>query len=205
MMELIQRDKNRASVIMWSLANEPRSDMKESNKYFKNLVDYVNRVQSPNKLPLTGAIAQEYNTDHFGQYLDVLMINRYFGWYEDVGSTDQIYDKLTGDLHNWIKKFQRPVMVSEYGADSVVGLHRLPDVIFSEEYQTELMKENFRVFDFFRNKNDTRLGNHFIGEMIWNFADFQTHQTLNRVGGNRKVRFIRHIHFNTLNSDKVLT
>jgi len=35
MHELIQRDKNRPSVVMWSLANEPDSSLPEAVPYFK--------------------------------------------------------------------------------------------------------------------------------------------------------------------------
>ena len=67
--------------------------------------------------------------------MDVLCINRYYGWYEDTGHLDTIPYKLTQDLDNWYKRFQRPIIITEYGADTVSGLHTVS--------QNELDKEKF--------------------------------------------------------------
>lgn len=77
---------------------------------------------------------------------------------------------MVQDVHNWITKFNRPVIVSEYGADTVAGLHSSPEFVFTEEYQLEFLREHFKAFD------QLRTNTSFIGEMIWNFADFMTAQ-----------------------------
>jgi beta-glucuronidase len=48
-----------------------------------------------------------------------------------------------------------------------------PEYIWSEEYQVKLLSKHFEAFDQLRNEN----GSFFIGEMIWNFADFNTAQS----------------------------
>src|SRR5699024_8913104 len=95
----------------------------------------------------------------------------------------------------------------EYGADTITGLHTEPSFIFSEDYQTEFMVEYHKSFDALRAKG------FFIGEHIWNFADFMTkqrklklkkssenntdfinlllHTETTRVGGNKKGIFTR--------------
>ena len=78
-----------------------------------------------------------------------------------------------------------PLLITEYGADTVVGMHTLPSYIFTEEYQYELMANHFKAFDASRARGG------FIGEMIWNFADFMTKQQYNRVVGNKKGIFTR--------------
>lgn len=75
--------------------------------------------------------------------------------------------------------------MSEYGADTMPGLHELPEYIWSEEYQKEVLSRHFEAFDQLRNEG------FFIGEFIWNFADFRTAQTFIRVGGNKKGIFTR--------------
>lgn len=72
----------------------------------------------------------------------------------------------------WNKKHNKPVMIGEYGADTIEGLHLLPAYIWSEEYQNELFSKHFKAFDKLR-KNDW-----FIGEFVWNFADFKTAQCI---------------------------
>ena len=76
-------------------------------------------------------------------------------------------------------------MLTEYGADTVSGLHMLPGMVFTEEYQVELMQETFKAFD------AARAEGWFIGEHIWNFADFMTQQEVKRVAGNKKGIFTR--------------
>lgn len=61
-------------------------------------------------------------------------------------------------------------MISEYGADTVSGLHVSPSWMFSEDYQSELLIKHHRAFDQLRSQG------WFIGEHIWNFADFMTAQ-----------------------------
>jgi beta-glucuronidase len=73
-------------------------------------------------------------------------------------------------------------MISEYGTDTIAGLHKLPDVIFSEEYQIEFYKENNRALDDL---------DFIIGEHLWAFADFATSFGLRRFDGNKKGIFTR--------------
>lgn len=72
--------------------------------------------------------------------------------------------------------------MSEYGADTIAGFHQDPPVMFSEEYQCELLKRYHNIFD----KLDF-----VIGEHVWNFADFATKQGVTRVLGNKKGVFTR--------------
>lgn len=77
------------------------------------------------------------------------------------------------------KKYSKPVIISEYGADTLEGLHLLPTFIWTEEFQMELFSKHFEAFDTLRNEG------FFIGEFVWNFADFQTKQgTQHNDGGN---------------------
>ena len=75
-------------------------------------------------------------------------------------------------------------MVSEYGAGTIAGLHEDPPVMFTEDYQTELLMAYFPVFDEYRKK-------FFIGELIWNYADFMIQQSPRTINGNKKGLFTR--------------
>lgn len=56
-------------------------------------------------------------------YVDVICVNSYFSWYHDPGHLEVIPLQLTAQFENWYKTYQKPIIQSEYGADSVPGLH----------------------------------------------------------------------------------
>ncbi len=178
--ELIERDKNHPSVIMWSIANEAATYEEKAKDYFFTLSKRA-RELDPTR-PITIVENSSYNTTQASQYVDVVSINRYFSWYEDPGHLELIEYQLEKDLKNWYNRFKKPIIVTEYGADAISGFHSDPPVMFTEEYQIELLKRYHRVFD--------RL-NFVIGEQVWNFADFMTKQSITRVNGNRKGIFTR--------------
>ncbi|KAG5337921.1 BGLR glucuronidase, partial [Acromyrmex heyeri] len=177
--ELIRRDKNRPSVIMWSLANEPRTQLPQAEEYFMQIA-YHTKAIDPTR-PVTIALARGVQEDKAGQFLDVISFNRYNAWYSNAGRLDMIIDRVQGEAEAWHRKYNKPVLMSEYGADTMP----LPEYVWSEEYQKELFSKHFEAFDRLRHQG------FFIGEFIWNFADFRTAQTYTRVGGNKKGIFTR--------------
>ncbi|KAJ8922925.1 hypothetical protein NQ315_001468 [Exocentrus adspersus] len=181
--EMINRDKNRPSVVMWSAANEPRTQYNESEAYYKEVVAHVKALDASR--PVTVVNSVNATTDHSGQFLDILSFNKYNAWYENPGDLDVIVPDLINEAEAWHQRHNKPVLLTEYGADTLEGLHFLPSYIWSEEYQNDLLSRHFEAFDQLRREG------WFIGEMIWNFADFKTAQTYTRVGGNKKGIFTR--------------
>ncbi|XP_064455225.1 beta-glucuronidase-like isoform X1 [Ornithodoros turicata] len=182
MAEMYQRDKNRPSVVMWSLANEPKSALKEAGPYFHQLAAYVRGLDSSR--PITAALNAGLN-DLAGQYLDVIMHNKYNAWYGDCGSLDVIVLKVVHQFDDLYRHYRKPIMMSEYGAGSIPGLHQDPPFVFTEDYHTALLVRHHIAFDQLRERG------YFIGEHVWNFADFMTDQETTRVDGNRKGIFTR--------------
>jgi len=183
MQELVTRDKNRPSVVMWSVGNEPRSYRNASGHYFGKVANATRALDSTRPITLVTNVG--WDRDFASQHFDIIAINRYFGWYSDSGHTELIHRQMAAELRAWRAARGKPVMVTEYGADTVAGLHMLPGMVFTEEYQAELLQETFKAFD------DVRAEGWFIGEHIWNFADFMTKQEARRVAGNKKGIFTR--------------
>ncbi|MFE4243329.1 beta-glucuronidase [Peribacillus butanolivorans] len=184
MRELIARDKNHPSVVMWSIANEPASEEEGAYEYFKPLVDLTKELD-PQKRPVTIVthLGATHKTDKVAELIDVLALNRYYGWYIDGGDLDSAKAKLREEFTGWNERCPgKPIIMTEYGADTVAGLHDVDPVMFTEEYQVEYLKANHEVFDEFDN---------FVGEQVWNFADFATSQGVMRVQGNKKGIFTR--------------
>lgn len=182
MEELVRRDKNHPSVVMWSVANEPASEMPPAGLYFKELISHTKSLDSSR--PVTFITASNYARDQGAPYVDVVCVNSYFSWYHDPGHTELIRLQLSTQFDNWHGKYQKPIIQSEYGADAVPGLHSDPPMMFTEEYQRAVLQNYHSVFDQKRKE-------FVIGELIWNFADFMTAQTITRVVGNKKGVFTR--------------
>ncbi|NMM94886.1 beta-glucuronidase [Bifidobacterium oedipodis] len=179
--DMIARDKNHPCVVMWSIANEPWYDQggeKSENalKYFTPLRDLVHEVD-PQGRPATVVCCQnDYTKDLVTRTMDVVCLNRYYGWYNLSGNLDAACYALNVELDFW-DEIGKPVMFTEYGADTVEGIHGTHGEMFSEEYQREYFARVDAEFD----KRDW-----IIGEQLWNFADFSTIQGPMRVEGNRK-------------------
>ncbi|MCD7917809.1 MAG: beta-glucuronidase, partial [Clostridiales bacterium] len=147
--------------------------------------DYAHELDVQ-KRPRTYAIVMMSlpNTSKGWQFSDFLSLNRYYGWYVMGGY--QMCDAEVGfrkELDGWQAiAGDRPLIFTEYGADTLPSEHKLPSVMWSQEYQDEYLEMNHRVFDSYD----------FIqGELVWNFADFQTTEGIMRANGNKKGVFTR--------------
>uniref|UniRef100_UPI0037E8AF27 beta-glucuronidase n=1 Tax=Semicossyphus pulcher TaxID=241346 RepID=UPI0037E8AF27 len=180
--ELVRRDKNHPSVVMWSVANEPAAEMPPAEYYFKTLIKHTKALDSTR--PVTYITDSNYARDKGAPFVDVICVNSYFSWYHDPGHMEVIPIQLNTQFESWYGKYQKPIIQSEYGADAVPGLHTDPPMMFTEEYQKAVLQSYHRVFDQKRKQ-------YVIGELIWNFADFMTAQGITRVVGNKKGIFSR--------------
>lgn len=90
---------------------------------------------------------------------------------------------LRKELKAWKERHpDKPIIFTEYGADTVAGYHSLSASPFTEEYQVRYYEMNHKVFDEF---------DLVVGEQVWNFADFETAPATKRVNGNKKGIFTR--------------
>ena len=177
--QLIERDKNHPSVVMYSLMNEPESAEEKAREYCLDVFDYTRKLT---KLPLTFA-----NCSYFGQCKcsdipDVICINRYYGWYDYHADIDCIAEHLGKEISDFHNTYNKPIFLTEFGADTIEGIHSLPSETFSEEFQLEIIEETCNTLD--------KLP-YCIGEHVWHLADFKTKQGLTRIRGNRKGVFTR--------------
>lgn len=183
--EMIARDKNHPSVIAWSLFNEPETISSFARDYFKDIFDRVRELDIQGR-PLTGALEKTSSPEECQccDLCDFVCLNRYYGWY--ISGGPEMVDAREGfieEMDAWEKRgLNVPFVFTEFGADTLCSEHKLPGVMWSQEYQNEYMKLCFEIFD----KYD------FIqGELAWNFADFQASEGIMRVNGNKKGIFTR--------------
>jgi beta-glucuronidase len=185
MEEMFQRDKNHPCVFAWSLFNEPETTSVYARDYFRSVFDFA-RTLDPQHRPLTGALVVNSKPDTCLCYhlCDFICLNRYYGWYlhggEELGEAKRAFQR---EMEQWkAKALNKPFVFTEFGADTLALEHKLPGVMWTQEYQNECMEMNFTIFDQYP----------FVqGELTWNFADFQTTQGIVRVNGNKKGVFTR--------------
>ena len=139
--EMITRDKNRAAVVIWSVANEtPLSDARLS--FLKNLVAHA-RELDPTRL-LSAAMERHYLNsttqmidDPLGEFLDVLGCNEYVGWYDGLPAK--------ADNLEWRSKYEKPLVMSEFGGDALYGHHGDASTRWTEEYQEDLYRHQLAM------------------------------------------------------------
>jgi beta-glucuronidase len=179
--ELVARDKNHPSVVLWSIANEPESDTEGAENYFRPLFGLTRGLDPTRPVGFVNVMLAPHGKCRVSQFADVLMLNRYCGWYVDTGDLEAAELAWEQELQSWAGD-GKPIIITEYGADTYPGLHSITSQPWSEEYQVEYLDMNHRVFD----RIDA-----VVGEQVWNFADFQTTSGIMRVGGNKKGLFTR--------------
>ncbi len=141
--DLIARDQNRASVVVWSVANEtPVSEAR--TRFLKTLVDTARAADGTRLVSAALEVRTDPNDpdhkivdDPFAEFTDLLSFNEYIGWY------DGDLDKL--NRVKWTVRGAKPVVISEFGADAKHGLHGDANARFTEEYQAELYRRTLRM------------------------------------------------------------
>ncbi|MBN1581642.1 MAG: beta-glucuronidase [Anaerolineae bacterium] len=195
MKELVARDKNHPSVIMWSVANEPMpanmmrrftggggEDDSDAvgTAFFRQMFDLTRALDPTRLVTLVGVMGGPVD---WLDLSDVVCINRYWGWYTQGGQIEAGAQFLAQELDGLNEQMGKPIIITEFGADTIAGAHSDPPEMWTEEYQTEFLRAYL----------DVAAERPFVaGLHVWNFADFKTGQGTRRAGGlNMKGVFTR--------------
>lgn len=117
------------------------------------------------------------------EFCDVVCLNRYWGWYYQGRQLDIGCERLSAEIDELHAKFPKPLLLTEFGADTVPGHHAQPPEMFSEEYQAEMLTCQIEIL----NSKPFVAGHH-----VWNMCDFKTGQAVVHMGGlNLKGVFTR--------------
>jgi len=139
--DLIVRDKNRASVIVWSIGNEtPLSSARLS--FMSNLAETARTLDDTRLVAAALEVHREGNNiilnDPLGEKIDLVSFNEYAGWYWG-GNPSEI------TKYNFDIKYKKPVVITEFGGDALGGFHADENTRWSEEYQEALYKNQITL------------------------------------------------------------
>jgi len=143
--DMITRDRNRANVIIWSVANEtPRSP--ERLGFLTRLIAKAKELDGTRLV--SAAMEKEYIdeakvhaavSDELAEYADIMSFNQYVGWYD--GGPEKC-----GQLQ-FSFNVDKPVFISEFGGGALYGNHGDRTERFTEEYQEYLYRQNILMLE----------------------------------------------------------
>lgn len=159
--EMITRDRNRASLIIWSVGNETPVNPTRTN-FMKSLITRAKELD--NTRLVSAALEVAYNKDvntiddPLGQYTDIVSVNEYLGWYSGLPNDMQ--------TAHWKVAYDKPLFFSETGAEAKGGYHADKRTRWSEEYQEWFFEEQIKMMK--------RMPENYCGLSPWILADFRS-------------------------------
>lgn len=165
--DMIGRDKNRANVIVWSVANEtPHSA--ERDKFLSELAKFAKTEDDTRLISMAMEVTGQSNyvnrlNDNMNKYVDIISFNEYIGWYRDVNDAPKM---------KWEVPYDKPVIISEFGGGAVAGLHGSKNERWTEEFQENLYKENLDMLSKIEGLS---------GMTPWVLKDFRSPRRINPV------------------------
>lgn len=141
--EMIERDQNRANVIIWSIANEtPHSDPRD--KFLSSLSKHAREKDNTRLISMAMERKDKSKeilsiNDNMNEYVDIVSVNQYVGWYD---GTNEKLDRV-----RWEVDYDKPLIISEFGGEAVYGTHGDKSQLWTEEYQAELYRKTLKMID----------------------------------------------------------
>ncbi len=159
--DMMDRDKNRCAVVIWSVANEtPHSAARD--EFLGKLAEQARKKDPVRLVSMAMEVSGTKDNvsrveDNMSRYVDIISFNHYLGWY---GGTPQ--DCKT---RQWDIPYDKPFFVSEFGGGALQGLHGDPQQRWTEEYQAAIYRNTLEMFD--RTEG-------FAGTSPWILMDFRS-------------------------------
>lgn len=144
--EMIRRDHNRASVILWSIANETPVNPAR-NTFLESLIATARRLDGTRLVTAALLSSMHGNeiqvNDLLGAYLDVVSFNEYAGWYRGAPEAIARIQVTT--------TYRKPLLLSEFGAGAKAGFHADAQTRWSEEFQANVYRQQLTMLKSVKN------------------------------------------------------
>ena len=142
--DMILRDINRANIIIWSIANETPSG-KDRDIFLTNLINYARSLDNSRLITMAIVVASTMGdkqtnilNDTMANKVDIISINEYIGWYRDINSADKM---------KWVIPYNKPIIISEFGAGAKYGYHGNLKQRWTEEFQDNVYISNLEMIE----------------------------------------------------------
>ena len=141
--DTVARDRNRAAIVFWSISNETPVSPARTN-FLRTLAAYARALDGTRLITSASDKSEAVDgqtmalNDPLGEFLDVIGLNEYIGWYGKRRPED-------ADQLRWKFAYQKPVIVSEFGGGALYGMHADDETRFSEEYQANLYRHQLEM------------------------------------------------------------
>jgi beta-glucuronidase len=134
--------QNHVSIVLWSMANETPNNPART-EFIGRLATKARSLDGSRLITAALLVRAQGNTkivdDPLGQALDVIGVNEYIGWYEQKPET--------ADVTDWQIKYEKPLIVSEFGGDAKAGLHGSENERWTEEYQANIFRHQIGMLN----------------------------------------------------------
>jgi len=184
LLEMILRDKNHPSVIMWNIANEPdevsRRPVGDESKSiaYELFAQYFQKTRELDPTRLVTYQGNSTGPSEWYDLVDVICLERYNGFYTENGEIELGVKVVSEELEALHAKFNKPCMLVGVGATSVLGFTALEPELFTNEYQINLLDQYFKMAS----------EKSFVsGIQVSNFADIKTVQSIVRLSGYNQM------------------
>ena len=142
--DMILRDINRANVIIWSIANETPCG-KARDIFLSNLISYARKLDNTRLITMALEVTETSKdnltnilNDTMAKNVDIISINEYIGWYRDISNIDKM---------KWVIPFNKPVIISEFGAGAKYGKRGDINQRWTEEFQNNVYINNLKMLE----------------------------------------------------------
>jgi beta-glucuronidase len=177
--EMIKRDRNRASIIIWSVGNE--TPVHEARTKFMSTLVTTARLFDASRLISAALEVHNVNgvqtiDDPLGAFTDLVAVNEYLGWYGGLPSSCR--------TAKWAVKYDKPLFFSETGAEALSGFRADSLTRWSEDYQAWYYREQIDMMK--------RMPDNYVGISPWILNDFRSprrNNPLYQEGWNNKGLF----------------
>ncbi len=178
--EIITRNKNHPSIIMWNIANEPKEMHRrpEGDKSkpiaYKLFAEYFQKARTLDPTRLIIYVGESSGPSEWYDLVDVICLNRLNGYYTENGQIDLAVEEVSTELDELHQQYNKPCMLIEVGAAAVPGMSAIEPELFTSGYQIELLKQYLTML---------QRKNYVTGVQISSFSDVKTTQSIIRLGG----------------------
>ena len=155
--EMVKNHYNHPSIIIWGVLNECASNTVFGRECYERQIKQIRNMDDSR--PVTFA-SHHKESDICLDLVDIVSWNLYYGWYENIPSSEGLEKIL--EYTNANNGNRKPVIISEFGAGGIPGYRDRRNVKWSEERQREILSENLKTY-----LNHERIS----GAIVWQFCD----------------------------------